>query len=100
MATRSSAVLGDWDRWQWQALIAGVVCLALCLIGALFSPGQFFRSYLVAYQLWLGVALGSLALVMLYHLTGGAWGYVIRHLLEASMRTLPLLAVLFLPLVF
>ena len=43
-------------------------------------------------------ALGSLALVMLHHLTGGAWGLAVRRLLEASLRTLPLLALLFLPI--
>ena len=47
--------------------------------------------------LWLGVALGSMALVMIQHLTGGAWG-VFRRVFEASSRTLPLLAILFLPI--
>jgi hypothetical protein len=35
---------------------------------------------------------------MVYHLTGGSWGFLIRRILEAGMRTLPLLAVLFLPI--
>ena len=61
-------------------------------------PPQFFRAYLAAYLFVLSLCLGSLALVMMYHLTGGAWGYVIRRNLEAAMRTLPLLAVLFVPL--
>ena len=35
---------------------------------------------------------------MLQFLTGGAWGIVIRRICEAATRTLPLLAVLFLPI--
>jgi hypothetical protein len=83
---------------QRRALGAGVVCLAACGIGATFSPVQFFRAYLAAYQFYLGLALGSLAILMLYHLTGGAWGFLIRRILEAAMRTLPILAVLFVPI--
>ena len=41
--------------------------------------------------------LGSLALLVLHHMTRGAWGLVIRRILEASARTLPLLAVLGIP---
>jgi hypothetical protein len=49
---------------------------------------------------WLGLSVGSLAIVMLHHMTGGSWGFAIRRVLEAGMRTLPLMAILFLPLVF
>ena len=88
------------DRIQHRSLIAGGVGLGLCLGGAFLSPEQFFRSYLVAYLFWTGIALGSFAIVMLHHLTGGGWGFVIRRLLEAGTRTLPLMAVLFVPLLF
>ena len=47
-------------------------------------------------MLFLGIALGSLALMMIQHLSGGVWG-VFRRIFEASSRTLPLLAVLFVP---
>ena len=45
-----------------------------------------------------GLGLGSLALVMVHHLTGGAWGSPLRRILEAPMRTLPLVALLFIPI--
>ena len=77
--------------------IAGVV---VCAIGAIFDRVQFFRSYLLGWLLWLGVALGCLAVLMLYHMVGGRWGFLIRRILEAATRTLPLLAVLFLPVGF
>jgi hypothetical protein len=85
------------QRLLWRSLAVGVVALLVCVIGAPFSPVQFFRAYLAAYQLYLGIALGSLAIFMLYQLTGGAWGFLIRRILEAATRTLPLLAILFLP---
>jgi hypothetical protein len=47
---------------------------------------------------WLGIAAGCLPLLMLHHLVGGAWGFVIRRNLEAGTRTLPLMLLLFLPI--
>jgi len=86
-------------RMQRRALSVGVAALALCVAGAIASPAQFFRSYLFGYLFWTGVALGCLAIVMLQHLSGGAWGLVIRRMLESGSRTLPLMALLFVPLV-
>jgi hypothetical protein len=37
---------------------------------------------------------------MLQYITGGMWGAVLRRILESSTRTLPLLMVLFIPLLF
>src|ERR1700738_1925031 len=87
-------------RLQRNAFVAGGIALILCIIGAIKSPQVFFPSYLMAYLLVLGLALGSLGLLMLQHLTGGHWGIVIRRPLESATRTLPLLAILFLPIIF
>jgi hypothetical protein len=87
-------------RFQRPALLGGLGALSLALVGSIFAPEQFFRSYLIAYLFWCGIALGSLAILMLQHITGGAWGAVIRRVLESATRTLPLLTVLFLPLLF
>jgi hypothetical protein len=88
------------ERWQWRSLAVGVAALISCAVGGVFTPGQFFRAYLVAYLFFLGLAHGCLAVLMLYYLTGGAWGYLIRRTLEAAIRTLPLLALLFIPIGF
>lgn len=85
--------------FQKRTLIVGVVSLVLLAVGAFLNRQQFFHSYLVAYLFWVGIALGSLALLMLQHLTGGHWGLVIRRVLEAATRTLPLLALLFIPII-
>ncbi len=88
----------DFDRFQRRAGAAGILALAACAAGAAGSPDQFFRSYLFAYLFWIGIALGCFAIVMLHHLVGGSWGVVIRRLLESGAGTLPLMAVLILPL--
>jgi len=82
------------------AFIVGVVALVLCAVGGALNPTQFFQSYLIAFLLWCGVALGCMAILMLLHLSGGAWGVVIRRPLEAATRTIPLLPVFFLPIIF
>ncbi|HEU4389091.1 MAG TPA: hypothetical protein VFV34_14920, partial [Blastocatellia bacterium] len=85
---------------QQRSLIVGLIGSVACLVGAATSPHQFFRSYLVGYLFWAGITLGCLAIVMLQHLSGGGWGLVIRRLLESGTRTLPLVAILFVPLLF
>jgi hypothetical protein len=69
------------------------------VIGFFVDRRQFFHSYLFAFSFWVGISVGSLALLMLQHLTGGGWGLVIRRVLEAATRTLPLALILFVPIV-
>ncbi|HEX7528021.1 MAG TPA: hypothetical protein VF425_02855 [Thermoanaerobaculia bacterium] len=83
-----------------RSLVVGVLFAVVSLAGLASDPAQFFRSYLVAFADVLGVALGSLAILMLHHMSGGAWGLVIRRILEASSRTIPLLALFAVPLFF
>jgi len=88
------------DALRRRSLTIGVIGLLAAAAGALLSPGQFFHSYLLAYLLWLGAALGGLALTMLQHLSGGGWGVVLRRIFEAAARTLPWMALFFVPLLF
>lgn len=85
-------------RFGRAALIVGALGSALLLAGAFSNAQQFFRSYLIGYLFWAGVALGCLAVLMLEHLSGGAWGLLIRRTLEAASRTIPLMAILFIPI--
>lgn len=100
MSTAFASAGTDTRRWQGVALGVGLVALLVCGLGALVDPAQFFRAYLAVYVYVLGLPLGCIAILMIYHLTGGAWGLLVRRILEASMRTLPLLAVGFLPIAF
>ena len=86
-------------RWS---LIVGLVFTVITIVTALALPNgrnEFFRAYLLSFMDWLGLALGSMAIIMIRHLTGGGWGVVIRRIQGAAMRTLPLLAALFIPIV-
>src|SRR5580765_7871816 len=76
----------------------GGVLVAICVFGGLRNGGDFFRSYLVAFLFWIGITLGCMALLMVQHLTGGNWALVIRRILEAGSRTLPLMAIAAVPL--
>jgi len=83
------------------SLTAGIIGLVLLVLGALLSGlDQFFQSYLYAYLYWLGITVGSLAIVLLYSMVGGNWGMVIRQISEAASKTLWLVALLFVPVVF
>ncbi len=76
--------------------VGGLFLLALAA-GFAVDRGQFFRSYLLGWLYWMGIAVGCLGLAMLNHLTGGLWGLVPRRFHEAAARTIPGMAVLFLP---
>ncbi|HYJ89087.1 MAG TPA: hypothetical protein VEW46_23675 [Pyrinomonadaceae bacterium] len=86
-------------RFQQIALVVGALFVALLMVGYLLNRDQFFHSYLFAFSFWVGISVGSLALLMLQHLSGGGWGLVIRRVLEAATQTLPLMALLFVPIV-
>jgi len=79
------------------AAVVGVVGLALCGVGFMSSPEQFYRAWLVAFLFWWGVSLGSMAWMMVHHLSGGQWGVVTRRIFEASSRTLPFVGLAFIP---
>ena len=83
-----------------KALIAGIIGLAIAGVGFATDPAHFYQAYLIGFVFWATVALGCLGLMMLHHLTRGDWGLMVRRPLEAAAGTIPLLAVLFIPLYF
>jgi hypothetical protein len=90
--------VGGIQRLGMGAALVGVV---LTVVGFLMAGQErFFQAYLVAYTFVFGVVLGCMALLMVQHLSGGAWGLMIRRPLEAAVRTMPIMALLFLPIAF
>jgi len=81
-----------------KALVVGALAAVATAAGALADPQHFFPAYLVAWLLWYTVASGCLGLLLMHHLSGGRWGIVLRRPMEAAARTLPLLALLAVPL--
>ena len=85
-------------RYRDLALGIGGVALLIWAGGAYFSTEQALRSWLLGFIFWGGITLGSLGVLMLQYLTGGAWGVVVRRTLEAGTKTLPLIVLFFIPI--
>src|SRR5256885_1730622 len=85
------------ERLQGTALVVGIVCLVIVAAGSFINAPNAFRAYLLGFTFWTGISVGSMAIMMLHHLSGGGWGVVLRRIFEAATRVLPLLAVLFIP---
>jgi hypothetical protein len=82
------------------SLIIGVLGIVLCAIGFLVDSRQFFYSYLAAYTFWLTIVVSGLFFVMLQHLVNAVWSIVVRRLAESLMMAIPLMAILFIPVIF
>lgn len=85
-------------RWRPRLRIGGIAALALSVVIAAIWPQPLFRGYLAAFIFWLQFPLGAGALLLMHALTSGRWGFPIRGALAAMLPTLPLAAVLFLPI--
>jgi len=88
------------QRIELRAWMVGAVGLAASFVGAWIRPSGFYPSYLFAYMFWLGLSRGALAVLMIHYLVGGTWGFMTRRILEAATSVLPVLALLFVPLLF
>lgn len=87
-------------RLQTAALGVGVVALVGSVILGFAGGSGFFQSYLMAFLFWVGLSLGALVLLLVQHLAGGSWGALISRPLEAAVSLLPLMGLLFVPLLF
>jgi hypothetical protein len=78
--------------------------LGVVALGAAHLLGQgtprALAAYLTAYLFALSIALGGLFFVLLHHATRAGWSTVVRRLAEHLAATLPLFALLFLPIAF
>lgn len=89
-----------WEKGR--NIILGVFILgwAAALAGYSIDHKQFFPSYLVAFFFGTGIAMGAALFTMIQHLTGSAWSVPLRRLMENVMMSMPVLALLFLPVAF
>jgi len=86
--------------WRTRALIVAVVFSLLTLAFAFTHEGKnhILRAYLMGYMTCFNLAGGGLVLLMLQYVSGGKWGLLLRRPLEAMTRTLPLVAIMFIPI--
>src|SRR5437764_223933 len=87
--------------WRMRLLIVAVVFALLSLAFAFTHEGRnhIIRAYLMGYMTCFNLAGGGLVLLMLQYVSGGKWGLLLRRPLEAMTRTLPLVAVLLIPVI-
>jgi hypothetical protein len=88
----------DLNRIRTIALGVGGIGLIAWAIGTYFNVEQGLRSWLLGFIFWGGITIGGIGITMLQYLTGGAWGVVIRRVVEAASRVLPLVFIMWLPL--
>jgi hypothetical protein len=69
-------------------------------LGLAVDPARAWCAYLAAFAYGFSLALGGLLLVMIAHTSGARWFVVVRRLAETIASTLPLFALLFVPIVF
>ncbi|MCC5939952.1 MAG: hypothetical protein JJU37_00270 [Balneolaceae bacterium] len=77
----------------------GVVGLIASLVGFFLNSEQFFFSYLTSFTFFTSIALASLILVMIHHITKSSWGTVIRRIPEAFMSNLGIWAIFMIPVI-
>ena len=87
-----------WNRIPVIAAVCAVLGAVACAILGAAHPKQFFFSWLVSFLFFLSLALGALFFVLIQHAAQGGWGIVLRRIGETTFAMLPVMAVLFLPL--
>jgi hypothetical protein len=98
--TPTDTIRPQLDRIQRNALLVGVIALAVTLVGAFLNAQHFWQSYLYAYIAISALAIGSLGIFLLHNVVGGNWGVAIRRFIESGLQTLPMFALLVIPIFF
>src|SRR5215467_1693850 len=89
-----------WNRLPMFGGAVAAVGIAGCAILGPGNPKQFYFSWLVAFLYFLSLALGGLFFVLIQYASQGSWGIVVRRIGETVFATMPVLAVLFVPVLF
>jgi hypothetical protein len=89
-----------WSTGRNALVLAALISVVACIAGYVQDPDRFFRSYLVAFTYICAVGLGAFFFVMVQFLSGSAWSVTMRRIMENIMITLPVGALLFVPIAF
>jgi len=86
--------------WRTRLLMVAAAATLVSLIFLLVPGGRghILRAYLLGYMMSFSLAGGGLCMLMLQYVSGGKWGLLLRRPLEAMARTLPLVALLLIPI--
>lgn len=88
---------GTYQRGRNAIALVAVVGWAASVAGYAADPKRFFAAYLTAFLFALTLTLGAMFFVMMQHLTGAVWSVTMRRLAENVMATMPVMALLFIP---
>jgi hypothetical protein len=85
-----------------RALIVAAVAILLTIPFGFTHEGKnhILRAYLMGYMICFTFAGGGLAMLMLQYVSGGKWGLILRRPLEAMTRTIWLVGLMFVPIIF
>ena len=86
-----------WNRLPVLGAACALLGVAACGVLGMANPKQFYFSWLVSFLFFLSLALGALFFVLIQYASQGGWGIVLRRIGETTFATLPLMAVLSLP---
>jgi hypothetical protein len=97
--------LSDSSRSLFRTLQVGgvgvaVVGLLLTIFGVVTDLEHFYQVYLIAFLFWIEVSLGCLGFFLLLNIVQGGWGFAVKRIMAAGARTIPVMGLLFIPLLF
>ncbi len=99
----TTADLGNWPKMSLLTGIIGLIITAI-ILGLNWNSenhtGLFLRSYLVGFIFWFNMAAGCLFWLMVHHLSGGAWGVMIRRVLETGAKMMVWSLLFIIPILF
>ena len=80
-----------------RAFVVGGIATVISVVGLFMDRARFFDSYITAWAFVLSAPVGMFGLLLINHVTRGAWGVIGRRVFEAGARSLPVMALLFVP---
>lgn len=89
-----------WAKGRNTLALAALISVIACVAGYVNDPVRFHQSYIVAFAFVAATGLGAFFFVMVQYLTGSAWSVTMRRIMENLMITLPVGAILFIPIAF
>jgi hypothetical protein len=87
----------SWNRLPFIGAGCAVLGAAGCAILGAGNPKQFFFSWLVSFLFFTSLGIGGLFFVLIQYASQGSWGIVVRRIGETVFATLPVMALLFVP---
>lgn len=90
------------DVWRKRLLMVAALFALLTLPFAFTHEGKnhILRAYLLGYMICFSFSGGGLVMLMLQYVSGGKWGLLLRRPLEAMTRTLWVVGLMLLPILF